>query len=207
MPPRPVLDGTAQDLYYHVFCKGVLWPVFHNSLEVYGEKAAPTLEFDDTPFSTHEEGFANRPSGDEDFHETHGSFQEKLSDRVATLPETLLAVVASAERLDAAVKRDQSSANFSELDESDLPGKAAPQAAASSRPPDIALATTAFSQANNESPIPTPDQRVSTDHGPLTPTALPHKRLTRTERAWRAYKKVRACPPEKTKSIAECLYR
>lgn len=41
------LDAETFRLFYHSFCKGILWPVFHNSVEVYGEQSTPLLEFDD----------------------------------------------------------------------------------------------------------------------------------------------------------------
>lgn len=83
------LDAETYDLYYHAFCKGVLWPVFHNSLDVYGEKATPSVEFDDAPF------------------------------RSPLVGEGLVGVVASAERLDALVRNSQSQAGFSEVDDAE----------------------------------------------------------------------------------------
>ena len=41
------LEEETFRLFYHSFCKGILWPVFHNSLEVFGEQSTPLLEYDD----------------------------------------------------------------------------------------------------------------------------------------------------------------
>ena len=82
------LDAETFRLFYHSFCKGILWPVFHNSVEVYGEQSTPLLEFDDV--------FRAPADGTED-------------DRV----ELLAAAAGSALRLDQDVKsRSRSGSSF-----------------------------------------------------------------------------------------------
>ena len=87
------LEEETFRLFYHSFCKGILWPVFHNSLEVFGEQSTPLLEYDDIYEYPRDEGAQDAPGA-------------------------LLAATGSAQRLDRDVKimRSVSSSSFSEVD-------------------------------------------------------------------------------------------
>eukprot|EP00635_Sarcinochrysidales_sp_CCMP3193_P006760 CAMPEP_0118910054 /NCGR_PEP_ID=MMETSP1166-20130328/12361_1 /TAXON_ID=1104430 /ORGANISM="Chrysoreinhardia sp, Strain CCMP3193" /LENGTH=2032 /DNA_ID=CAMNT_0006849509 /DNA_START=180 /DNA_END=6279 /DNA_ORIENTATION=+ len=118
------IDRETYNAFYHTFCKGVLWPVFHNSLEVYGEKATPSLEFDDAPFVSADgdvdaDDVAKFWGDDDDDDESVGKKKRDKGGQTTHAPGKILEAVSSAHDLDAAVRKHQSMETFSDMGEDD----------------------------------------------------------------------------------------
>ena len=185
------IDRETYNGFYHTFCKGVLWPVFHNSLEVYGEKATPSLEFDDAPFVS---GTDDDDNPDDRFWASSNEEGAGKGSQTTHAPSTLLAAVGSAHDLDAAVKKHQSMETFSDMGEDDAVSpdaleqafKAAqitgPQGGGGG-PKNVQVSPLAMMPPSPPtlSPVETPSAK---------PLGGARKRTTKIDRAWRAYKRV-----------------
>ena len=189
------IDRDTYNGFYHTFCKGVLWPVFHNSLEVYGEKATPSLEFDDAPF-----GDGDGQPDDDDWE---GELDSKEPGSQTThAPSTILAAVSSAHDLDAIVKKHQSLETFSDFgdpadDETHFSAAFHDMGAPPPGPPTSDDDATPRRERQQRQQVPraldileTPPLLSPADTGSNPQLGTARKRTTRIDKAWRAYKRV-----------------
>uniref|UniRef100_A0A7S3NNJ0 CBM20 domain-containing protein n=1 Tax=Aureoumbra lagunensis TaxID=44058 RepID=A0A7S3NNJ0_9STRA len=156
------LDRDTYNMYYHTFCKGVLWPVFHNSLEVYGEKPTPSVEFDDQPFEADDE--TPRPTEAASVSISEDAFLQGAESKAQMEVGAVLQAVESASELQAAVE-------------------AGLEKEKRRRKPSIG----AFSDLGDEVDD---DQEALNFKTPQHKRKAHFKGVNRIEKAWRAYKRV-----------------
>jgi len=181
------LDDETYDLFYHEFCKGVLWPVFHNSLEVYGERATPGI--DDEADALRAEAADAAAAANQG--RAPGCAPDDLAKRAAIMEagaET--AAVALLAPADGAKERSESQGSFEEMgdvaaedDSADSEGRDGRGSPWRSGASSATTRSGTFSKSSSA-------ESASHRHSTAAAAAIKRQRATRVERAWRAYKYV-----------------